>query len=103
MEVEVEDDEVVVVVVVVVEVVPESNSLTNIPNQLPWGTRKSNRCRRPGELEAAVVTSITTHGRDAKVDVEVVVEVVNAMLNSRSANGKRFKSKRMFPNIFWLC
>ena len=46
---------------------------------LLWESQTSNRCWRPGELGAAVVTSKTTNGRDAKVVVEVVVMVAAAI------------------------
>ena len=48
-------------------------------------SQTSNRCWRPGELVAAVVTSKTTNGRDAKVVVEVVVIVATAILKVGAA------------------
>ena len=76
MEVEVEDDE----VVVVVEVAPRSKSQINTLNWLLRVTQTSNPCWRPDARVGVVVTSITTHGNEAKVVVEVVVDVMNAML-----------------------
>ena len=50
-----------------------------------------------------VVTSITTHGNEAKVVVEVVVEMVTVMLQSGPANDKIIKTalKQMFPKACW--
>ena len=49
-----------------------------------------------------VVTSITTHGNEAKVVVEVVVEMVTVMLQSGPANDKiKTVLKRMFPKACW--
>ena len=48
-------------------------------------SQTSNRCWRPGELGAAVVTSKSTNGTDAKVVVEVVVILAAAILSVGAA------------------